>query len=378
MISHAQLGDQWPKKPLGEIVEFLDNIRKPVKKNDRASGPYPYYGANGQQGTIDGFIFDEPLVLLAEDGGHFGVAGRTIAYKVSGKCWVNNHAHVLRPLRTVDIGYLCHHLARYDVTPFITGTTRGKLTKGAASRMPILLPPVAEQRRIASILDKADAVRRKRQESIRLTEEFLRSVFLDMFGDPVTNPKGWEVMPLGEAARVNRGRFSPRPRNDPRFYNGDYPFVQTGDIGAAPYYLKSWKQTLNEEGTAVSKSFSKGSVLVAIVGATIGETAVLSFESYCPDSVVGIIPHRPYTGEFIEYCLRFWKQIFRDKAPETARANINLETLKPVPIPIIQGDLIRRFTSMYQKVASLSSAEQDIPYNQFFDSLMQRGFRGDL
>jgi type I restriction enzyme S subunit len=125
---------------LGEVVDFLDSQRKPITDKDRVPGPYPYYGANGKQDSVAEFIVDEPLVLLAKDGGHFGNLDRTIAYQVDGKFWVNNHAHVLRPTTRIDIRYLCRHLERYDVMPFVTGTTRGKLTKGAASRIPILLP----------------------------------------------------------------------------------------------------------------------------------------------------------------------------------------------------------------------------------------------
>jgi type I restriction enzyme, S subunit len=75
----------FPTKRLGEIADFLDSKRKPVKETDRKSGIYPYYGANGQQGTIDDFIFDEPLILLAEDGGFFDEPDRGIAYRISGK-----------------------------------------------------------------------------------------------------------------------------------------------------------------------------------------------------------------------------------------------------------------------------------------------------
>jgi type I restriction enzyme S subunit len=86
-----------PTKPLGEVAAFLDHKRRPVKQSERKEGPFPYYGANGLQGTIDSFIFDEPLILLAEDGGHFDNPDRGIAYEISGKTWVNNHAHVLKP-----------------------------------------------------------------------------------------------------------------------------------------------------------------------------------------------------------------------------------------------------------------------------------------
>ena len=187
MIYPSEITKKWPHRPLSEVVDFLDSKRKPITQKDRVPGPYPYYGANGQQDSVADYIFDEPLVLLAEDGGHFGDADKTIAYQVEGKCWVNNHAHVLRPKKDVDIRYICRHLERYDVTPFITGSTRGKLTKTAANNIPIALPPLEEQRRIAAILDKADGVRRKRKEAILLTEELLRSTFLEMFGDSERN-----------------------------------------------------------------------------------------------------------------------------------------------------------------------------------------------
>jgi type I restriction enzyme, S subunit len=190
---------------LEDSVEFLDHKRRPVTASDRRSGEYPYYGANGQQDSVDKFIFDEPLILLAEDGGHFGVPGRSIAYAVSGKCWVNNHAHVLRPRENTDLRYLLRVLENYDVSPFISGSTRGKLTKGAAEKIPIPLPPLEVQKRIASILDAADALRSKRRESLRKLEVLLKSVFLEMFGDPVTNPKGWDRRKLEEIAEIVSG-----------------------------------------------------------------------------------------------------------------------------------------------------------------------------
>jgi type I restriction enzyme S subunit len=162
MITRETVGGTFPVRPLGEVVEFLDSKRRPVKEADRKPGPFPYYGANGQQGTIDAYIFDEPLVLLAEDGGFFDAPERGIAYRISGRTWVNNHAHVLRPRAGLDIAFLCRVLENYEVTPFISGTTRSKLTKGQAEKIEIPLPPLDEQRRIAAVLDQADELRQRR------------------------------------------------------------------------------------------------------------------------------------------------------------------------------------------------------------------------
>ena len=210
MISRNSINGAFPIKRLGEVVEFLDSKRRPVTESDRRAGPYPYYGANGLQGTIDDFIFDEPLVLLAEDGGHFGEPERGIAYRISGKSWVNNHAHVLRPTADIELAYLCRVLENYDVTPFVTGTTRGKLTKAGASEIVIPLPPLAEQRRIAEVLDRAEAVRAKRRAALAQLDSLTQSLFLDLFGDPVTNPKDWPRVKFGNLlANIDSG-WSPK------------------------------------------------------------------------------------------------------------------------------------------------------------------------
>ena len=133
MITRNSFEGAYPVVRLGEVANFLDNKRRPVTESDRKPGPYPYYGANGIQGNIDSYIFDEPLVLLAEDGGHFDDPERGIAYAISGKTWVNNHAHVLQPKSKIELKFLCRVLENYDVKPFVTGTTRGKLTKAGAA-----------------------------------------------------------------------------------------------------------------------------------------------------------------------------------------------------------------------------------------------------
>ena len=117
------------KVTLGDVCEILDNQRVPITASERKSGPYPYYGANGLQDYVDGYIFDDDLVLLAEDGGNFGSKDKPIAYRVSGKCWVNNHAHVLKPKDNIDVNYLCYSLMFYNVDGLVNGATRQKLTQ---------------------------------------------------------------------------------------------------------------------------------------------------------------------------------------------------------------------------------------------------------
>ena len=204
---------------LGEVVDFLDSRRKPVRESDRIPGPYPYYGANGQQGTINDFLFDEPLVLLAEDGGHFFEPSRGIAYKVTGKTWVNNHAHVLQPRSSLDINYLCYVLRNKDVTKYLTGSTRAKLTKAGAERISIPLPPprtkthrrYPRQGRRTPCETPRGHGRAGQNGSGNVSRHVWRS------GD---ESEGWETKSLGNVCDVRDGTH-----DSPKYVNDGYPLL---------------------------------------------------------------------------------------------------------------------------------------------------------
>lgn len=148
-------GPSWPIVRLGDLVDVLDSRRVPLSAAERAKrlGRVPYYGAAGQVGWIDDALFDEDLVLLGEDGVQFLDPVKKKAYRVAGRTWVNNHAHVLRARPAVDWRYLEHYLNHFDYRGFANGTTRLKLTQGAMRQIPVALPPLDEQRRIVDILE---------------------------------------------------------------------------------------------------------------------------------------------------------------------------------------------------------------------------------
>lgn len=140
----------WVWVRLGEVVEVLDSLRKPVTKEDRQPGPYPYYGASGIVDYVSAYIFDEPLVLVGEDGAKWGAGDKT-AFPIAGKTWVNNHAHVLKPLRTaLEDMYLVNFLTARDLSEFITGMTVPKLNQARLTSIPVALPPLPEQSRIVA------------------------------------------------------------------------------------------------------------------------------------------------------------------------------------------------------------------------------------
>lgn len=158
----------WFSVPLGEVVDVHDARRVPVNAEERARrvGPYPYYGANGQAGTIDGYLFDGDFALLAEDGGYFDEPSRGVAYRVTGQFWVNNHAHILAPKFGMSTEFLVRALNAINWMPHVSGTTRLKLTQGAMVKVPFHLPPLNEQRRIVAKLEALQARSRRAREAL--------------------------------------------------------------------------------------------------------------------------------------------------------------------------------------------------------------------
>ena len=153
----------WTSASLGECADILDGRRVPINSAERekrtggkhASELFPYYGATGQVGFIDGYLFNEEIVLLGEDGAPFLERDKAKAYMVSGKTWVNNHAHVLRARsQTLTNSFLLHYLNHFDYHGYVTGTTRLKLTQAEMRKIPVPLPPLPEQHRIVAEIEK--------------------------------------------------------------------------------------------------------------------------------------------------------------------------------------------------------------------------------
>jgi type I restriction enzyme S subunit len=213
----------WTIASVHQFAECLDRQRVPIKRDQRQSemGLYPYYGANGEVGRIDQFIFDDELVLVTEDETFYG-REKPIAYRSSGRCWVNNHAHVLRAPSKAANDYLCFSLMYYDVIPWLSGTTgRAKLTQQALNSLPIAVPPVLEideiVRRVETLFAFADRLEARLQTAQaaahRLTPALLAKAFRGELvpQDPNDEPASELLRRLQDRApsiRAKRGRKS--------------------------------------------------------------------------------------------------------------------------------------------------------------------------
>ena len=213
-----------------QCCEILDSMRIPVTASERECGEYPYYGANGIQGYVSNYIFDDELVLVAEDGGNFGSKEKPIAYRVSGKCWVNNHAHVLKPKEGLDVEYLCYSLMFYRVEGMINGATRKKLTQKALRQMKIPMLKLDEQIKIATQIKHIEMIKEKRLKQLHKLDELIQARFVEMFGDPVVNDKGWKIDTVEKLCKEIYGGGTPSKSHPEYYEDGNIPWVSSKDM----------------------------------------------------------------------------------------------------------------------------------------------------
>lgn len=210
------------------------------------------------------------------------------------------------------------------------------------------IPNVEEQLSIAAFLDhetaKIDALIEKQQRLIELLKEKRQTVIshavtkglnpnapmkdsgVEWLGEV---PAHWTLKNYRYATQIYRGKFGHRPRNDPAFYDGIYPFIQTGDVAQAGKRIIDYKQTLNERGKAVSQKFPAETLVMAIA-ANIGDTAILDFEAYAPDSVVGFKPCQDLDLEFLRYSLMAALPALEQTSTQSTQANLNIDRIGSV------------------------------------------------
>lgn len=251
----------WPSLKLHDICR--PRQWKTISASSLLEEGYPVYGANGKIGFYSEYTHELPTLMITCRGATCGNV-----HISEPESYINGNAMALDELdcEKVDIRYLYYYLLGRGFNDVISGSAQPQITGQGLTKVEIPLPPLPEQRRIAAILDKADAIRRKRQQAIQLADDFLRAVFLDMFGDPVTNPRGWEVRPLIELIDPDRpityGILMPGDDVE-----GGVPYVRVLDMKDGVILVDQVRRTTIEIAQQYRRSSLKaGDVLMSIRG----------------------------------------------------------------------------------------------------------------
>ena len=267
-----------------------------------------------------------------------------------------------------------------ELGKFAHGSTMKHVVKGDFDNHQIPLPPLDDQIRIATLLSKVENLISRRREQLKQLGELLKSVFLEMFGDPVRNDMGWETVPLAKFGSLDRGVSKHRPRNAPELLGGKYPLIQTGEVSNAGTYITSYTQTYSDAGFKQSKMWKKGTLCITIA-ANIAKTGILTFDACFPDSVVGFTVNPNEANIlFVHHLFAFFQKILETKAPQAAQKNINLEMLRTLIVPKPSLDIQNQFSIIVTKVESLktSYAQSLIQLESLYGTISQKAFRGEL
>ena len=284
----------------------------------------------------------------------------------------------------VDTDFFYHLLGSDFMYRKFVGLAAGAVVKNLNTELvksvTVPLPPLEEQSRIASILDQADEIRQKRQQAIEKLDRLLQATFIEMFGDPVSNPKGWESSTLGEQCDVGTGSTPSRQNAD--YFIGNIPWVKSTEVDWGTILTTS--ETISEDGrnNARLKMYPKGSIILALYGQGItrGKSALLGIEATLNQACAALITKESISNYFVFSFLRFSYENLRNQARGGNQENLNLNIVKSFPIYLPPKELQEKWSKIALSIEDQKQKlykQLDIQ-NQLFNSLQNQAFNGTL
>lgn len=374
---------------LGEVCEVLDSRRKPITKRDRVSGPYPYYGATGVLDYVENYIFDEPLVLIGEDGAKWGAGERT-AYAVDGRYWVNNHAHVIRPNRDVMMdSWVVYYLNAIDLAPFISGLTVPKLNQRRLREIPIPLPPLPEQKRIVAILDEAFAgiatAVANTEKNLANARELFESYLNYLLEAQPRKQRQVSLFNLCAPKVITYGVI----KLGKHFVDG-VPCLRTSNVRRLNIQTDGIKRIAPELSRQYGRTILEGGEVLVNVRGTLGGVAVATPEmsGWNISREVAVVPvdQRKVLPAFAAYSIakRDSQDWLTGVQKGVAYTGINLSDLRELCIYLPSIDRQKHIVSQLDEMAANCNAIESIyeqkhsALSKLKQSLLQKAFSGEL
>ena len=387
------MNNNWKVKNLEEVCENLDSKRIPITQKSRNEGKYPYYGASGIVDYVDEFLFDEDLLLVSEDGANLLARTYPIAFSVSGKVWVNNHAHVLKFDKISTQRFIEYYLNSIKLDHYVSGMAQPKLNQKSLNSIVVPFPPLSEQQRIVSILDEAFTAIAKAKEnaekSLQNAHELFESYLHSIFGQ---RGEGWIEKTFSELCNIKHG-FAFRSE----FFTdeGDYVVLTPGNFyESGGYRDRGEKQKYYSGHIPRDYVLEKGDLLVVMTEQAAGllgsPIIVPESDKFLHNQRLGLVtkkPGAPWTNEFFFHV--FNTHAVR-KAIHDSASGVKVRHTSPTKI----GDVVVSFpTSISEQhaiVSKLTALEEETQrlegiYRQKLaaleelkKSILQKAFSGEL
>lgn len=384
--------DNWRDSKIEELCTL--HYGKSPKGIDSDDGIYPIYGTGGIVGSTNDYLYDKPSIILGRKGSIGNI------HYVDKPFWTIDTTFYVEA-KNCDTKWLYYVFSSLNIEKLNEATGVPSLSRNNIYAQMLKAPSnQKEQQKIAEVLStvdkKIDLIDQKIAETEKLKAGLMQKLFSEGVGvqdengewqphtefqaSPFGNlPKCWLKVSLENIASVERGKFSARPRNDPKYFGGNIPFVQTGDVVNAQLYVESYSQTLNELGLTVSKIFPTETILITIA-ANIGDVAITQFPLACPDSLVGIQAKKDICDSlWLFFFMQTQKSELDSKATKSAQKNINLQVLKPLTVflpPLEEQEFIAEILLASEKKIALLK-QQKAETQQLKKGLMQKLLTGE-
>ena len=327
-IRFAGFEDDWEQRKLGDVVEFLDTMRKPLEGAKRISGPYPYYGASGIVDYVDGYLFDEELVLLSEDGANITDRNYPVCFLASGKYWVNNHAHVLKTKDGNENNFICNSLERKDYKQYNSGMAMPKLNQEVCRGIPISCPSFDEQKKIGdyfSNLDHLITLHQRKCDELKKVKKFMLQKMFPKKGEK--NPEirfdgftnDWEQRKLGELGEILTGS-TPSTSNSAYYSEDGIPWVTPTDINELT--ISDTPRKLSEEGAKVGRVVPANTILCTCI-ASIGKNTLLTVKGSFNQQINSLTPYDENDAYFLLTDSEIWSNTMKRMAASGTMQIVN-------------------------------------------------------
>ncbi|RBQ16232.1 hypothetical protein DP939_32035 [Spongiactinospora rosea] len=366
-------GAGWREVQLGEICEF--KYGKSLPAAEREPGPAPVYGSNGPVGTHNRFLAHGPTIVIGRKGS-FG----EVSYSTEG-CWpIDTTYYVDSSATSVDLRWLYYRLGDLGLKELNRAAAVPGLNRDDAYAKRLLLPPPEEQRRIAEVLDQVSKMRARRQQSTSLLDELARSVFLDMFGDPLSNPAGWKMRAISDLGTVVTGNTP--PRKDIANYGDDIEWIKSDNINPAKMHVTKASEGLSSKGIKLARVTGPESILVTCIAGSpnsIGNSALTGRRVAFNQQINAFSPKEVDLLYALMH-LRTGKRLIQGKSTGGMKGLVSKSSFSSIQLMVPPLSLQREFAHKLLLLERHRIAQEDhrVKVDELFASLQAKAFRGEL
>lgn len=347
---------------------------KTISKNELVEdGKYLVYGANGVIGKSNKYTHENRTLMVTCRGATCGSLNISKAFS-----YINGNAMAFDSIdKNFDLMYLYYYLSSRGFNDAISGTAQPQITRENLKNIDVLELSLDQQKQIAKTLDKAQELIDLRKESIAKLDELAKSIFIDMFGDPVSNPKGWEVKKIADLGKVQTGNTPPRAEADN--YGNYLEWIKSDNILRDKIGITEAREYLSQKGAKKGRIAKKGSLLFTCIAGSMLSIGNLGYvdRTVAFNQQINSLTPINNNSLYLYFLFTLSKQVFEESSTKSMKIMVNKSTFEGLIFPVAPIELQNKFATIIEKIeAQKSLYEQELEkLKENFQAILQQSFK---